>query len=329
MNQTSVQPPELSIIIAALGPYDTVRKAVKQLKMTGIQEKLEVLFVVRSASYFGLDESELHGFHSFRLIELPDLRTSGQARAVAVMQSAALVVAFVEEHTIPEPDWADALIEAHKRPCAAVGAVLFNANPQSMISWAELFVDFGPYVAPVPGGFVDNLPWHNTSYKKTVLENYGASLADMMEAEILIHWDLIAKKQQLYLEPKARTNHLNHSRLSSYIGSCFYGGWLFGAKRARYWKWSILRRALYAAGALLIPLVRLPRTWKLIRQNGRQPHLLPGVLPAVVIGLLAHAAGEGVGYAFGPGRSAEKRCDYELKRRCFLNPAEPEARNCS
>lgn len=322
------RPPELSVIIAALDRYQTIRNAVQQLKAARIKDRIEILFVVRDASFFSLDEADLHGFHSYHLIELPDLRSSGQARAVAIMQAGAPLVAFVEEHTVPEPDWAEALVEAHKKPCAATAPVLINANPNTMISWAEIFLDFGPWVAPAPGGFVNGLPWHNTSYKKAILESYGSSLADVLEAEIWVQWDLLAKGQQLYLEPQAKTHHLNHSRLSSYIGSSFYGGRLFGGKRAKYGQWSLFRRVLYAGGAFLIPLVRLPRILKLISRSGRQHQLIPNVLPALLLGLFVHAAGEGVGYAVGPGRSAEKRCDYELKRRCFLTSTDPEARIC-
>ncbi len=322
------RPPELSVIIAALDRYETIRNAIHQLKAARIKDRIEILFVVRDASFFNLEETDLHGFHSFRLIELTDLRSSGQARAAAVMQAGAPVVAFVEEHTIPEPGWAEALVESHKKPCAATAPVLINANPETMISWAEIFLDFGPWVAPAPGGFVNGLPWHNTSYKKPILESYGASLADVLEAEIWVQWDLLASGQQLYLEPQSKMHHLNHSRLAPYIGSCFYGGWLFGGKRAKYGQWSMFRRFAYTGGAFLIPAIRLPRILKLIFRSGRQHQLLPMVLPALLIGLIVHAAGEGVGYALGPGRSAEKRCDYELRRRCFLTHTDSEARIC-
>jgi Glycosyl transferase family 2 len=329
MNETVTEQPELSIVIAALGPYETVRDAIKQLERAKVKDRLEILFVVRNASFFDLEKSDLQCFHSFHLIELPELRTSGQARAAGIAKARSSLIAFVEEHTVPEPDWAEAMIEAHKKPCAATAPVLINANPGTMISWAEFFLDFGPYIAPASGGFVNGLPWHNTSYKKKILESYGTWLADVMEAEVWIHWDLLAKGHQLYLEPKAKTKHLNQSQLVPYIGSCFYGGWLFGGKRAKYWKWSALRRLFYAGGAIFIPFVRFPRILKLIFRSGRNHELIPKIIPYLFLGLLVHAVGEGVGYALGPRSSAEKRCDYELKRRCFLTRTDPDARTCN
>lgn len=326
MSETSARPPELSVIIAALDQYETIRNAVHQLNASRIKDKMEILFVVRDASFFNLEETDLDNFHSFHLIELPNLRSSGQARAAAIAQAGAPLIAFVEEHTIPDPNWADALVEAHKKPCAATAPVLINANPETAISWAEIYLDFGPWVTPAPGGFVSGLPWHNTSYKKAILDSYGSSLADVLEAEIWIQWDLLAQGQKLYLEPLAKTQHLNHSRLSPYVSSCYFGGRLFGAKRALYGKWSAFRRIAYTGGAFLIPLVRLPRILKLILR-GQRPLLLK-IFPALLIGLFVHAAGEGVGYALGAGRSAEKRCDYELRRRCFLGRTDPQARNC-
>jgi len=320
--------PELSIVIATLDEYETIRNAIRQLRTERVKNKLEVVFVVRNAADFRLKEADLEGFHSFCIVELSDIRRTGQARAAGVMQAKALLVAFVEEHTVPDANWAEALIEAHRKPCAAVGPVMINANPETMVSWAELFLSFGPWVAPAPGGLVGSLPWHNTSYKTDMLHAYGGLLADVLETEAWVQWDLKGKGYQLYLEPAARTYHLNISRLSSYMKSNFSSGRLFGALRASYGRWSIFRRIGYMCGFLFIAVVRLPRVLRFIFRTGNA-HLLPRILPPLLLGLILHSAGEGVGYTLGPGNEAEKRCDVELRRRCHLARTDKEARICN
>lgn len=62
--------------------------------------------------------------------------STAEARAAGIRQANAPVVAFVEDHSYPDPDWAERLIEAHRKLWAAVGPVMMvNANPATMISW--------------------------------------------------------------------------------------------------------------------------------------------------------------------------------------------------
>jgi hypothetical protein len=102
--------------------------------------------------------------------------------------------------------------------------------------------------------------------------------------------------------------------LASYIGAEFHGARMFAANRARSTKWSIFRRLLYICGMPLIPFVRLERVLGHILRSGRERELLPGILPALIIGLVADAFGQLTGYAFGAGDAAQRRVSFELNR---------------
>ena len=49
-----------------------------------------------------------------------------------------------------------------------------NANPKSAISWANLLIEYGPWLDPAPAGKASHLPGHNSSYKRDVLLGYGS-----------------------------------------------------------------------------------------------------------------------------------------------------------
>jgi hypothetical protein len=71
------------------------------------------------------------------------------------------------------------------------------------------------------------------------------------------------------------------------------------AQRCR--RWPVQKRLAYGAGAPLVPGVRLAR---LVRDAVRRGFDPPWVaLPLIVVGLVASAAGELVGYVVGPGAS--------------------------
>jgi hypothetical protein len=306
--------PEMSVVMITPDRYASIRKSIGHLRAQTLRNRLEVLIVAPSADRLGLDESELRDFHQFRVIEVGTIRSTAGAIAAGVRQASAPVVAYVEEHSYPEPGWAEALIKAHRQPWAAVGVVIRNANPESMISWAHLFTDFAPWLEPVSAGMMQQLAPYHASYKRGILLDYGPELECMLNDEAILHWDLQARGHRLYLEPNAKEHHLNHSSLFPYLQEQFYGGRMFGAERARHGRWSVIRRLVYIAGLPLIPMVRLWRILREIRRSDRHRRLLPSVLPVMILGVIVHAIGEVMGYAIGAGRAAERMVSLDLSR---------------
>src|SRR6202030_2494006 len=97
------------------------------------------------------------------------IRVTGEAIAAAVRTATAPIVAYAEEHSYPEPAWAEHLVEAHKGPWGAVSPAIVNANPKTGMSWASLFADFSQFMDPATSGETESLPWHHVSYKRAIL----------------------------------------------------------------------------------------------------------------------------------------------------------------
>jgi hypothetical protein len=315
--------PALTVVLAVPGPYETIRKTLKHLQAQTARDRMELVIVTPSAQHFRLDPTAAAGFFGVRIVEVEAIGIMADAWAIGIEQATAAVVALGEDHSFPEPGWAEALIAAHRQPWGAVGALIVNGNPATMTSWAGALSNFAPWAEPGPGGVpvggvMDALPGHNTSYKRTVLLEYGAKLGYFLEMELILHADLRSRGYQLYLEPAARTHHTNISRIAYFVLDSYYGGRVFGSLRARSQHWSALRRLLYVAGSPLIPFVRLWRLLNVIRRSGRQRQLVPRVLPVLLTGLTAQTAGEVMGYAFGSGAAVRVRGQFEINRNRYL-----------
>ncbi len=274
--------------------------------------RIELVLVTPRASVEPTAIEGLTGFHSVRVVEAETRRSLASARAAGVAAAAAPVVAFSETHCFPAPDWAELLIEAHRGPWAAVGAEFENDNPGRAASWANLYVDYGPWVAPARPGPAPDIPGHNSSYKRSLLLEYGDALPELLEAESIIHWDLRAQGQRLYLEPRAKLRHRNITRFPPFVVEHFLNGRCFGAVRSR--NWHPARRALYACAVPLVPVVRLRRLLRDVRRSERRREFMPRALPMMFASLLAHALGELTAYAIGPGQAASDLSSYELDR---------------
>jgi hypothetical protein len=307
-------PPLLSVIVVTPDNYGTVRQSIRHLNAQKERERIEVILV--APSRIAVEENDLTDFYRVRIIEVGHMLSTARARAAGVRAASAEIVAFVEDHAFPAPGWAGALIRAHEKNWAAVGPVMANANPRTLISWINLAIEYSYWLEPMAPAEAEHLPGHNCSYKRPALLGYGDQLEEMMDAESVLHWDLRAKGLRLAVEPGARTFHQNFSKLLPSIVLRFHGGRLFASSRARHWP--IWRSILFTGASPLIPSIRLARIVRELRREGRPRHLLPKIIPGLLLLLAFDGIGEMVGYAFGAGASMEILSEMEFHRHRYL-----------
>jgi hypothetical protein len=314
--------PELSVVLVTPDCYATIRRTVAHLRAQTIQERIELLIAVPAVAELDPIVSELEDFFGYQVIETGAVDTTGRVRAQAIRAARAPVVALAEDHAYPDREWAAALVAAHREGWAVVGPVVRNANPVSMVSWADLAIGYGPWLDPQPAGEVDHLPGHNSSYKRDLLLDYGAALAEMLEAESVLQWELRSRGHRLYLEPRAKLAHTNFVRLSTWARVQILNGRVFAATRAWGGRWGRARRAVFVVGAPLIPVVRL---WRIVRiMRRREPHRrrLVRLVPALLFGLTFDAVGQALGYALGAGEAKQRMATFEFHRERHLAEGE-------
>ena len=311
---TGTGAPALSAIVLVPDRFDTVAEVVRHLAAQDRRGEIEVLLVAPVS--LEVPPEAMTGFHSWRTVRVPDWHSTAEARAAGVAAAASPIVAFVEDHCFPTPGWAHALIDAHDDDWAAVGPVILNANPAFIMSWANLLIEYGPWLHPREGGAAAHIPGHNSSYKRGLLLAYGERLPALLEAESVLHWDLGAQGFRLAIEPRARSRHKNFARFWPSLGLRFQSGRLFASSRAM--TWSAPRRLVFAAGSPVLPALR---TWRLRARIRRHTTARTALLGPLVFVLLAvDAIGECAGYLAGPGSAMAAMNDLEFHRDRFAGP---------
>lgn len=317
--------PALSVILVTPDGFDALRQTVRHLAAQTIRDRIEIVIVGPSRAAIAPDDAAVEGFARVELVEVGEVRSGAHGYTAGIRGASAPVVVLGEDHSFPDPDWGRALVRAHEGPWAAVGPVVANANPGSLISWADFLLGYGPWIEPAPAGEVEHLPGHNSAYKRDLLLEYGDDLESWMEAESVLHWDLRARGHRLYLEPAARTNHFNFSRLSAWLAASFHHGRTFAGRRARSWgRRAWLRRIAYTLASPLIPLVRLRRFVRDLRRSA-SPVSAWRLAPALLLELAVSAAGEAAGYAVGEGDSPIRVSAFEFHRERNMNPTDARA----
>lgn len=315
--------PSLSVIMVTPDRFARLWHTLERLRTQSAAAEIEIVVVAPSAAAAEVDGRDLAGFFGHRIVETGPATSSAVRRAAGVRAARAPVIAFTEDHCLPEPGWARALIDAHRRPWAAVGPAFRNGNPESLTSWVNLLIEYGPWVSPVEPGPRGHIPPHNSSYKRDLLLEYGDRLEEMLEAETVLQWDLRARGHELYLEPAAETSHYNVSLLGPTIPLRLAVGRMFGAARVR--GWSLGKRMAYVAASPLIPLVRFARMAPVARRAAGERGIFPRVLAPLLAGLVVDGLGEALGYSLGGGGAVARVTSFEYDRELNMRPSERAA----
>jgi len=311
--------PLLCVVLITPDSLDTLSTTLQHLQAQTIAGSLEIMIVAPSSCMMGLPREIAQTFARVEIVGLREISSLGRAYAAGIERATAPLVAFGEDHSFPHFDWAERLVRAHREPWAGVGPLIRNANPESVIAVADFLIAYGPWSEPAQSAEVEHLPGHNCCYKRSLLLEYGSSLADMLEAESVLHWDLRRSGHRLYLESAARTSHVNFSNFWSWLAAQYYWGRIFGAFRAGNENWSPARRAWFAVAGPLIPLVRLCRIMQWYSQPAAQKtNLVPFLFPALCVGLAFDGLGQMIGYSLGVGSALRKGFAFEFHRERHL-----------
>jgi hypothetical protein len=316
---------ELSVVLVAGSGPAGIARTMRHLRAQTARQRMEVLVVVESSKGFDLAALGGDAFAACRIVEAGPITERGAAAAVGMLAATSPIVGLIEDHSFPEPDWAEALLRAHAAGWTGVGPVVENANPESVGSWVNYILSYGGFAPPLAGGERDILPWHNSAYKRDALAPFAARLGALLEWEGALQAELRSRGHALYLEPAARTHHSNVSRPWSTVGLNMQRGRILGAERAERERWPAWRRVMQAAAFPLFPLLQLRHMLPALRRMPVPPALRTRVSLGLAATLAVLAAAEAWGLLAGSGDAVARMEDYELHRARHLTQADLQA----
>jgi hypothetical protein len=311
----------MSVILVCHDTYDTIRLAVTHITAQTVRESLELVIAAPSRERLGLVESDLKNLHSYQVIEVGEVLHRGAAAAAAIRAARGPIVGMVENHSFPDPEWAEVLIKAHEGPWAGVCPMIEIFNPKTLVSRTERLIDYGMWIARTEATEIDRLPWHNSSYKRDLVMQFDDDLEKILDPEYHLQDRLRAQGHRFYLDPRARTRHISDSKFSSACSAMFGRGRIFAASRSE--NWSLAKRLAYVLASPLFPFILL----YLIRDNFARFHSrYPAyrLLPAALLFAGIVALGECAGYLAGAGDSITWMARHELEIELRANKKEIE-----
>ena len=235
-----------------------------------------------------------------QVIHLAPPQTVPRLRAAGLLASTSGIVAMTSAGCAPAPGWLAALRRAHAGRPDAVGGAIENGSATRLIDWAVFFCEYGRYMTPLPPEPRWDLPGHNVSYSRAAL----AAIDDLVARgtwEPLWHWRLAEKGARLVRDGSLLVVLDKRYTLAGFVRERFAYGRSFAAQRVE--GASAARRALFAIGCVVLPIVIVARILRDVLPKRRHLRRLVRSVPYLVIFACVWAAGEAFGYAAGSHRA--------------------------
>jgi hypothetical protein len=298
---------KLSIIVRIVAGENFLIKLLEHL-LPQIEGRSVEVIVPYDVSISGVGEQEAR-YSGVRFVDLGKIGTDAQPCTYTAQHelidrctSNGLVLAqgeilcILEDSVVPDPDWCEQVLEAHRLPYGVIGGSIEHAGVGAL-NWAVYFQDFGRYMIPLKEGQVRYLSDVNISYKREALMNAGQLWRDHYN-EITVNLGLAKKGTVLWLRPQMVVRQdrgvLNFKDL---LGERYAWGRIFAVSRLKEMK--SLTRLLYIILSPAIPVVVLGRiVWKVLRSRRNRLKLMCS-LPYLIMLTVVWALGELVGYVTG------------------------------
>ena len=245
-------------------------------------------------------------FPHVTFVHMSGVRTPAELRAAGAARSSGDVVAFLEGHCLPSPDWCQSILTAHRAQHAAVGGPLEKGfsdgeTNDTSLNWAVYLADYSRYMMPLPEGPTHSLSDCNVSYKRAALEATRGHWATEFH-ENVINDALRQLGASMWFDPRVVVYEQRQLQLSDALRDRFNFGRLFGSTRVPGVR--LPKRAAMAAAAVLMPPVLIGRIVGTLRRRGRHQNQLLRCMPSLVLISTAWLFGEAIGYLTGTaGRS--------------------------
>jgi len=121
LNVNSKQP-ELSAILLTKGSYDeALCTLVRAWSQQTVKEQIEIVLVCPNRQDLGLAECDVAGFAGWQVVEIGEYSSTSVARTAGIRAATAPVVAFTEDHSFPNCEWAEVIIDRHREGWTGVG----------------------------------------------------------------------------------------------------------------------------------------------------------------------------------------------------------------
>jgi len=295
--------PSLSVVVISFSEPASLERCLASLVESAAAHKAEVL-VVRALRIDDLGyDAVRRRFSGCGWVNAPAGETVPRMRWLGMSAARGAVVALTEDDCVVDAQWCGAVIQAHREPWVAVGGAVEPGPYTHASDWAVYFFEYGRFMLPFDQHESSVLPGNNVSYKRNLAlaEKGFGETEDFYD--VFVHEAWRRQGLPMLITPTLLVTNRNTWPRSYVTVNPFHHGRGFAARRVAGQSWR--HRGTLAVLAPLLPLLQVCRIVRLIAGRRRLRAQFVRAVPWLVVFATSWAAGELVGYLFGPGESAQ------------------------
>lgn len=288
--------PVVSIVIPSFRSLRTLGFTLRSVFTQSAPPDYEVVLVDSSGT--DLSGWVRSRFPSVRLIQPPERHFPGAARNLGAVNARGGLLAFLDADVVADRDWLhvlEARIRETGRPAA--GGYVGNANPTSLSSRVQHWLEFSEFVPGTPSGHRSFLSTSNLMLRRDLFLDTGGFAEE---------WEMSEDSQffrrtriTAWFEGSVGVHHHHRSRWTEVLRHLKELGFWSGRLRTCEDVPGAFLRHLPAA-AMTLPGLRIPRViirlWRANPREGRNALL---ALPCLAVGAAAWTAGFSKGLRAG------------------------------
>jgi hypothetical protein len=298
----------VSVILAA-DDFPQIERYARDLVADPIAPDAELVLVGPVTPRIEVPADVRDALGGVQVLERIDHRAIHHSRLAGARVAQAPVVLLAETHAWPAPGTIARLAAAVEDGAAVAGPLMENANPATRRSAAAFLLDYGRWWQGIVNpATLPSVPGHSCAWRRDLILERGVHDPEVLRLPFILAERLRDEGHPVALVAGTRTDHLNADKARSFVLERLSAGRFYGSERCR--GWSATRRAVYAAGSVLIPPLRLSRIAQLTRTTPEGRAVFRRAWPALVAATVIGAIGEQLGYVTG---RAMDDLEYELE----------------
>ena len=213
------RPPPLSVVVSTTHPWPFLRPCLDVLLPQCDRLGAEILIADCTAE--GVPADLPTAGAKLRHVVIPGASVFA-LRARATAEAGGSIIAWLEDHCIPAPDWCQRILEAHESdPNAGVvaGAVL-NGSQETSLDWANYLCTLAPFLPPMTHAPGRGPAVANLSLRRDVVPP-GPLRAGWIETRLL---EKLVNSRRARFDDRPQTTHFQSMGLRGTFTAHFHNG---------------------------------------------------------------------------------------------------------
>jgi len=270
-------------------------------------DKIELFFVCRDIQYFR--ELKIPGVQNIQFYFTNREHEPEEALALAVENSEAEYIFYLEDHILFENDVVSPVLELFKKNIySIISPTIQHANPKTKVSRLAYIVEYSDWNAIREEGEVNSfISAKNIAYRKSILIDLGKDLPLYLRNQTYLQMQLLKQGHKYFFSRLAVIRHIHSNSFGRVLTINFWHGWDTADAKQKIEKWNVVKRVFMALAIQAKPFVRFFLNYKnnLIIAKQTKVATFEYFFGGLMI-YYAGSIGEACGYLLGKMNSSQK-----------------------